>query len=186
MYLKSKLAATNDPHHYQLNSSHSSALYPSFNSKDVKDLQRLKSKLMANSSTSKASIYYTPPEEEELRRSQLNLQTSPIHINYIDENLDHRKFELEKFKFSQQQPFLINTPSQMQKEESPTTYNNLANNLNGLTDETALTLCQLKITAEHPAGAGSIEDNHYAATMADKFLNDGGKLQRHSAYYEGE
>ncbi|XP_013103003.1 uncharacterized protein LOC106084085 [Stomoxys calcitrans] len=180
IYLKTKMAC-NDPN--QLNHHHVTALYPSFNSKDVKDLQKLKSKLMANSSTSKASIYYTPPEEEH-KRSQLNLQTSPIHINYIDENLDHRKFELENFKFKQQ-PFLINTPSATQQhEESPTTYNNLANNLNGLNDETTLALCQLKITADHPAGAGSIEDNHYAATLVEKFLPDG-KMQRHSAYYEG-
>ncbi|XP_075152144.1 uncharacterized protein LOC142226136 [Haematobia irritans] len=177
IYFKSKMAV-NDPN--QLSHHHVPCLYSAFNAKDVKDLQKLKSRLMANSSTSKASIYYTPPEEEH-RRSQLNLQTSPIHINYINENLDHGKYELENFKFKPQ-PFLINSPSQF-KEESPTTYNNLASNLNDLTDETALALCHLKITADHPAGAGSIEDNHYVTTLVDKFLPDG-KLQRHSAYYE--
>lgn len=187
------MASTNDPHL----SSNNASLYPStYNSKDVKDLQLLKSKLLANSSANKASICCAsgappPPlmaeEHNNKRRSQLNLQTSPIHINYINENLDHRKHELETFNLTQQ-PLLINTPIQRSHDdESPTTFNNLAHNLNvGLTDDTALALCQLQITTGHPVGAGSIEDNHYAATMADKFAMDGGgKAQRHSAFYEG-
>ncbi|XP_073825374.1 uncharacterized protein [Musca autumnalis] len=190
MYLKTKMASTNDP-------LQTASLFPSstYNSKDVKDLQILKSKLLANSQANKASICYTTAagggpslqEQEQNRRSQLNLQTSPIHINYINENLDHRKHELESFNLTQQQPFLINTPTQnmSREDDSPTTFNNLANNLNvGMTDDTALTLCHLQITTDHPKGAGSIEDNHYAATMADKFHVEGGKAQRHSAFYE--
>lgn len=168
-------------HLHRHSCSNPSSLHHSFNSKDVKDLQKLKSKLLANSSTSKASIYYTPPEEELLRRSQLNLQTSPIHINYINENLDHRKFELENFKLNQHQ-FLINTPTQL-LDESPTTHNNLDGCAR---DDTAQALNQLKITPDQPVGSGSIEDNHYASTLADALMASGGKRQRHSAYYEGE
>ncbi|XP_061394811.1 uncharacterized protein LOC133330372 [Musca vetustissima] len=175
MYFKTKMGTTNDPHHT--------------------NLQILKSKLLANCPSNKASICYAAaPSQQKLqeqdehnkRRSQLNLQTSPIHINYINENVDHRRHELENFNLMTQQPLLINTPQRMsQDDESPTTFNNLANNLNiGLTDDTALALCQLQITTDHPVGAGSIEDNHYAATMADKFQTDGGKAQRHSAFYE--
>lgn len=189
-YFKQKMAST-DPHlqhynfRYNQNKHPLSSVHNSFNSKDVKDLQILKTKLMAaNNSASKASIYYTPPEEEDsLRYSHLNLQTSPIHINYINENLDHKKFELFDFKLQPPHGFLLNTPFQM---ESPTTTNNLAGgNMFGLMDDTALTLNQLKITSEHPVGAGSIEDNHYAATMADKFgPSSSSKKQRHSAFYD--
>lgn len=198
------MASTADPnmqyHFRYANQNHPLAsLNNSFNSKDVKDLQLLKTKLMAaNNSASKASIYYTPPEpqDEHLRHSQLNLQTSPIHINYINENLDHKKLDLLDFNV-QPRAYLINTPTHL---ESPTTINNLAS-----MDDTAAALNQLKITSEHPLGAGSIEDNHYAATMADKFAaiagtsksaaavaagiaagNDGGSKQRHSAFYEGK
>ncbi|XP_037809936.1 LOW QUALITY PROTEIN: uncharacterized protein LOC119602467 [Lucilia sericata] len=180
-YFKQKMAATGDPHlHYHFryaNQNHPlSSIHNSFNSKDVKDLQLLKTKLMAaNNSASKASIYYTPPEvEDNLRHSQLNLQTSPIHINYINENLEHRNLDFRM----QPRAFLINTPMQL---ESPTTINNLAS-----MDDTTTALNQLKITAEHPLGAGSIEDNHYAATMADKFAAASGSSnngkQRHSFY----
>ncbi|XP_065358009.1 uncharacterized protein LOC135952133 isoform X2 [Calliphora vicina] len=127
---------------------------------------------------SKASIYYTPPEEEDsLRHSQLNLQTSPIHINYINENLEHKKLEMLDFKMHPRS-FLLNTPIHL---ESPTTINNLES-----MDDTTQALNQLKITAEHPIGAGSIEDNHYAATMADKFASASGSnsKQRHSSFYE--
>ncbi|XP_064541228.1 uncharacterized protein LOC135430474 isoform X2 [Drosophila montana] len=66
-------------------------------------IQKIKSRLMvANNSASKASLYYTPPEDDLFHRSQLNLQTSPIHINYIDENLDHQKLELYDFKIDPQ------------------------------------------------------------------------------------
>ncbi|KAM7351149.1 uncharacterized protein ACRADG_004114 isoform 1-T2 [Cochliomyia hominivorax] len=184
-YFKQKMASTADPnmqYHFRYsNQNHPlSSIHNSFNSKDVKDLHLLKTKLMAaNNSASKASVYYTPPEQDEnLRHSQLNLQTSPIHINYINENLEHKKIDVLDFKM-QPRAFLINTPTQL---ESPTTINNLAS-----MDETVATLNQLKITADHPLGAGSIEDNHYAATMAEKFApaaGTSGNKQRHSAFYD--
>lgn len=69
-------------------------------------MQKIKSRLLAvNNSASKASVYYTPPEQDDLLRGsqlQLQLQTSPIHINYIDENLDKQKFELDDFKIDPQ------------------------------------------------------------------------------------
>lgn len=69
-------------------------------------MQKIKSRLLAvNNSASKASVYYTPPDQEEMlhgSRLQLQLQTSPIHINYIDENLDQKKFELDDFKIDPQ------------------------------------------------------------------------------------
>lgn len=65
-------------------------------------MQKIKSRLLAvNNSASKASVYYTPPDQDDLLRGsqlQLQLQTSPIHINYIDENLDKQKFDLDDFK----------------------------------------------------------------------------------------
>lgn len=178
--------ASTDPHqHYHFrysNQNHPlSSLHNSFNSKDVKDLQLLKTKLMAaNNSASKASIYYTPPEvEDNLRYSQLNLQTSPIHINYINEYHEHNKLDLLDFKM-EPRAFLFNSPLHL---ESPTTINNLAS-----MDDTTAALNQLKITSEHPIMAGSIEDNHFAATVADKFATAVGSnsKQRHSAFYEGK
>lgn len=66
-------------------------------------IQKIKSRLMvADNSASKASLYYTPPEDDLFHCSQLNLQTTPIHINYIDENLDHQKLELYDFKIDPQ------------------------------------------------------------------------------------
>lgn len=181
------MASTDPQMHYHFrytNQNHPlSSIHNSFNSKDVKDLQLLKTKLMAaNNSASKASIYYTPPDEEHnLKDSQLNLQTSPIHINYINENLEQKKLDLLDFKM-RPRALLINTPIQL---ESPTTINNLAN-----MDDTAAVLDQLKITSDHPIGAGSIEDNHYAATMAEKFAtthaHSNGRQQRHSTFYEGK
>ncbi|KAL5282095.1 hypothetical protein ACFFRR_005383 [Megaselia abdita] len=41
---------------------------------------------------SKASVYFTPPEEDDDR----NLQLTPIHINYINENLNYSQEELQK------------------------------------------------------------------------------------------
>ncbi|XP_030383581.1 uncharacterized protein LOC115631076 [Scaptodrosophila lebanonensis] len=67
------------------------------NSKDL-NIQKIKSRLVANNSASSASIYYTPPDDDGRRLSQTCLQTSPIHINYIDENLDNQKLELHDFK----------------------------------------------------------------------------------------
>lgn len=65
--------------------------------------QKIKSRLMAaNISASKASVYYTPPDDDLLHGSHLHLQTTPIHINYIDENLDHQKLELQDFKIDPQ------------------------------------------------------------------------------------
>ncbi|XP_002064633.2 immunoglobulin domain and leucine-rich repeat-containing protein 2 [Drosophila willistoni] len=76
------------------------------------NIQKIKARLaVANNSTSKASIYYTPPDDldDPLRSSRLNLQTSPIHINYIDENLDQQKQLEHDFKMD---PLLLlyNTP----------------------------------------------------------------------------
>lgn len=73
------------------------------------NIQKIKARLSANYSASKASIYYTPPDEDLLRCSNLNLQTSPIHINYIDENLDQQKQLEHDFKMD---PHLLlyNTP----------------------------------------------------------------------------
>ncbi|EDW03731.1 uncharacterized protein LOC6562019 [Drosophila grimshawi] len=66
-------------------------------------IQKIKSRLMAaNNSASKASVYYTPPEDDLFQCSHLHMQTSPIHINYIDENLDHQKLELHDFKMDPQ------------------------------------------------------------------------------------
>ncbi|XP_017471438.1 PREDICTED: uncharacterized protein LOC108362800 isoform X1 [Rhagoletis zephyria] len=126
-------------------------------------VKSLKSRLavMALNSTSKASVYYTPPEDE-LRRSHLQLQTSPIHINYIDENLDHKKFELNESKIGRE--FLFNTPMMFAGYGG--------SDGDGLTSlpKAEITLSQLKITDKHPAGAGSIEDNCYAATLADQVV----------------
>lgn len=41
---------------------------------------------------SKASVYFTPPEADDDR----NLQLTPIHINYINENLNYSQEELQK------------------------------------------------------------------------------------------
>lgn len=41
---------------------------------------------------SKASVYFTPPEVDDDR----NLQLTPIHINYINENLSYSQEELQK------------------------------------------------------------------------------------------
>ncbi|XP_051858267.1 uncharacterized protein LOC117563323 isoform X1 [Drosophila albomicans] len=66
-------------------------------------IQKIKSCLMAaNNSASKTSVYYTPPDDNALHSSHLHLQTTPIHINYIDENLDRQKFELNDFKMDPQ------------------------------------------------------------------------------------
>ncbi|KAH8238105.1 hypothetical protein KR026_009862 [Drosophila bipectinata] len=73
------------------------------------NIQKIKARLSANYSASKASIYYTPPDEDLLRCSNLNLQTSPIHINYIDENLDQQK-ELEHDFKMDPHLLLYNTP----------------------------------------------------------------------------
>ncbi|XP_053959616.1 uncharacterized protein LOC128864125 [Anastrepha ludens] len=127
-------------------------------------VKSLKSKLavMALNSASKASVYYTPPEDE-LRCSHLQLQTSPIHINYINENLDHKKLDLNASKISRE--FLMNTPMMFAGCGS-------GSNGDGLTSlsKAEFTLSQLKISDKHPAGAGSIEDNCYAATLADKLV----------------
>lgn len=40
---------------------------------------------------SKASVYFTPPEDDDR-----NLQLTPIHINYINENLNYSQEELQK------------------------------------------------------------------------------------------
>lgn len=75
------------------------------------NLQKLKGKLLiANQSASKASIYYTPPEDE-LRRSYTNLQISPIHINYINENLEDTKRDINNFiKQQNVKGMLLNSP----------------------------------------------------------------------------
>ncbi|KAH8262126.1 hypothetical protein KR038_000226 [Drosophila bunnanda] len=73
------------------------------------NIQKIKGRLSANYSASKASIYYTPPEDDLLHCSHLNLQTSPIHINYIDENLDQQK-QLERDFKMEPQLLLYNTP----------------------------------------------------------------------------
>ncbi|XP_017075471.2 LOW QUALITY PROTEIN: uncharacterized protein LOC108110767 [Drosophila eugracilis] len=72
-------------------------------------IQKIKARLSANYSASKASIYYTPPDDDLLHSSQLNLQTSPIHINYIDENLDQQKQLEHDFKM-EPQLLLYNAP----------------------------------------------------------------------------
>jgi len=72
-------------------------------------IQKIKARLSANYSASKASIYYTPPDVDMLHSSQLNLQTSPIHINYIDENLDQQKQLEHDFKM-EPQLLLYNAP----------------------------------------------------------------------------
>ncbi|XP_017060426.1 uncharacterized protein LOC108100857 [Drosophila ficusphila] len=72
-------------------------------------IQKIKARLSANYSASKASIYYTPPDDCLLHASQLNLQTSPIHINYIDENLDEQKQLEHDFKM-EPQLLLFNVP----------------------------------------------------------------------------
>lgn len=71
------------------------------NSKEL-HIQKIKARLSANYSASKASLYYTPPEDDLLHSSQLNLQNSPIHINYIDENLDQQKQLEHDFKMEPQ------------------------------------------------------------------------------------
>uniref|UniRef100_A0A0A1XBJ4 Carboxypeptidase N subunit 2 n=1 Tax=Zeugodacus cucurbitae TaxID=28588 RepID=A0A0A1XBJ4_ZEUCU len=125
-------------------------------------VKSLKSKLavMALNSASKASVYYTPPEGD-LRRSSLQLQTSPIHINYINENLDHNKLDLNETKFGRE--FLMNAPMM---------FGSFGDEIDGrgLTSlsRAEITLSQLKINDKHPAGAGSIEDNCYDATLANK------------------
>lgn len=125
-------------------------------------VKNLKSKLavMALESASKASVYYTPPEDY-LNRSSLQLQTSPIHINYINENLDHKKLELNESKFVRE--FLMNAPIIFGGCGDE-------NDGNGLTSlsRAEITLSQLRINDKHPAGAGSIEDNCYDATLANK------------------
>nr|XP_016932706.1 uncharacterized protein LOC108011958 [Drosophila suzukii] len=72
-------------------------------------IQKIKARLSANYSASKASIYYTPPDVDMMHSSQLNLQTSPIHINYIDENLDQQKQLEHDFKM-EPQLLLYNAP----------------------------------------------------------------------------
>lgn len=73
-------------------------------------IQKIKGRLSsANYSASKASLYYTPPEDDLLHCSNLNLQTSPIHINYIDENLDQQK-QLERDFKMEPALLLYNTP----------------------------------------------------------------------------
>ncbi|XP_016984357.1 uncharacterized protein LOC108048315 [Drosophila rhopaloa] len=72
-------------------------------------IQKIKARLSTNYSASKASIYYTPPDDDLLHCSQLNLQTSPIHINYIDENLDQQKQLEHAFKM-EPQLLLYNAP----------------------------------------------------------------------------
>ncbi|KAI8041930.1 uncharacterized protein LOC128263533 [Drosophila gunungcola] len=78
---------------------------------DSKELhiQKIKARLSTNYSASKASIYYTPPDDDLLHISQLNLQTSPIHINYIDENLDQQKQLEHDFKM-EPELLLYNAP----------------------------------------------------------------------------
>lgn len=148
----------------QLNMIPLSVHHPSFNFKEIKELHKLKSKLMSNNSASKASIYYTPPEEEP--KYTQNLQTSPIHINYINENLDHVKLELEDHKVNSQL-LLLNTPTTLENT-------NLTFSIKGVEVDnfslgaTLPTLSQLNINSEHPVGAGSIEDNSYAASIIDK------------------
>ncbi|SPP82049.1 uncharacterized protein LOC117584353 isoform X1 [Drosophila guanche] len=62
-------------------------------------IQKIKLRLAANNAASRASIYYTPPDDDDLLRlSHLNLQHTPIHINYIDENLDQQKQLEHDFK----------------------------------------------------------------------------------------
>lgn len=58
--------------------------------------------MAANNSASKASVYYTPPDDDIFQSSDLHLQNTPIHINYIDENLDHQKLDLHDFKIDPQ------------------------------------------------------------------------------------
>lgn len=164
-------AILNASHHHQQQQQQQHQ--QSFSSQEIQNLQQLKNKLIANNSASKASIYYTPPDENpDFPNSQLNLQTSPIHINYINENLDHRLcFAIENnpapSHFHQNlkarpPQFLINTPNRL---ESPTTLSNMMeDNLRmdttaGLNADTAMQLSQLQITSEHPLGAGGIEDS---------------------------
>ncbi|EDW35147.1 GL24767 [Drosophila persimilis] len=61
-------------------------------------IQKIKLHWAANNAASRASIYYTPPDDDDLRLSHLNLQHTPIHINYIDENLDQQKQLEHDFK----------------------------------------------------------------------------------------
>uniref|UniRef100_A0A1A9W438 Ig-like domain-containing protein n=1 Tax=Glossina brevipalpis TaxID=37001 RepID=A0A1A9W438_9MUSC len=167
-YFKTKMASSDQNHQKmlreQLNMIPLSVHHPSFNFKDIKELQKLKSKLMSNNSASKASIYYTPPEEEP--KYSHNLQTSPIHINYINENLDHIRLELEDHKVNSQL-LLLNTPTTLANT-------NMTFSIKGIEVDnfsvgaTVPTLSQLNISSEHPAGAGSIEDNSYATSIIDK------------------
>ncbi|CAD6999157.1 unnamed protein product [Ceratitis capitata] len=135
-------------------------------------VKSLRSKLavMALNSASKASVYYTPPENE-IRRSQLQLQTSPIHINYINENMDHKKLELNETKIGNE--FLMNTPMMFGSCSGGYGYGGGGGGDGiGLTSlsKAEITLSQLKITDKHPEGAGSIEDNCFAATLADNLV----------------
>ncbi|KAL9927864.1 uncharacterized protein ACN427_002933 [Glossina fuscipes fuscipes] len=167
-YIKTKMASSDQNQQKmlqeQLNMIPLSVHHPSFNFKEIKELHKLKSKLMSNNSASKASIYYTPPEEEP--KYTQNLQTSPIHINYINENLDHIKLELEDHKVNSQL-LLLNTPTTLENT-------NLTFSIKGVEVDnfslgaTVPTLSQLNINSEHPVGAGSIEDNSYAASIIDK------------------
>ncbi|XP_067623256.1 uncharacterized protein [Eurosta solidaginis] len=126
-------------------------------------MKSLKSKLavMALSSASKASVYYTPPEDG-LRRSQLQLQTSPIHINYINENLDHKKFNLNDTKVTRE--FLLNTPLMVNS-----CIDGSGDGFYNSPTKPEFTLSQLKISDKHPLGAGSIEDNCYDASLAHAY-----------------
>lgn len=92
---------------------------PFYSSKDLNELRKLKLELLAKNSTSKASVYYTPPElrvddvylqEQEdvmtIGHSQNNLQVSPIHINYINDNFYHSNDEFDCMKTPE---FLLKT-----------------------------------------------------------------------------
>lgn len=117
---------------------------PFYTAKDLKELRKLKFELLAQNSTSKASVYYTPPElqadddyivagataaaaagdsdircteyhknvmatmgQYRRRASPNNLQISPIHINYINENFSQPTDEFDYLRITPQ--FLLNT-----------------------------------------------------------------------------
>lgn len=107
---------------------------PFYSAKDLRELRKLKLELLAKNSTSKASVYYTPPELQvdddyseddaearyqnvmattgQYRRqmSSKNLQISPIHINYINDNFSQPTDEFDYLKIKPQ--FLLNaTPA---------------------------------------------------------------------------
>lgn len=118
VYFKSKMVvATGNTYHHstcckKLESFPHGVFYTA---KDLQELRRLKLQLLAQNSTSKVSVYYTPPELQTdddhghhvVMASSNNLQISPIHINYIHENCSHPTDEFHCPRITRQ--FLLNT-----------------------------------------------------------------------------